>query len=136
MYWLLEKPPVYRLFNAVIGGKMIRRFFIQHYLKPQSGWRILDVGCGTGELLEVLPKNVNYIGFDANSKYITQAQKKFGNRGLFIQKRIEAWRPDDFKDFDAVLTFGVLHHLPDDLSLHMLQMAKLALSNVRGGANS
>lgn len=33
MYWLLEKPSVYRLFNAVIGGKMIRRSIIQHYLK-------------------------------------------------------------------------------------------------------
>ena len=61
----------------------IYNILIKNYLRPSIGDRILDIGCGPADLLSYLPQ-VEYIGFDANSKYISDAKRRYGNQGTFI----------------------------------------------------
>jgi SAM-dependent methyltransferase len=50
--------------------------------------RMLDVGCGPGELLRCVP-GVTYVGFDSNPSYIERAKRIIGDRGTFFAERYE-----------------------------------------------
>ena len=54
---VLSIPFVYRLFGQLIGGASWRRRFVNEYIRPQQGDRILDIGCGPGVLVPYLPKS-------------------------------------------------------------------------------
>ena len=47
--------------------------------KPRN---ILDIGCGTGKILESLPA-VDYYGYDISKKYINYAKKKYKSRKIY-----------------------------------------------------
>jgi 2-polyprenyl-3-methyl-5-hydroxy-6-metoxy-1,4-benzoquinol methylase len=42
-----------------------------------SGARVLDVGCGSGALISLLPPDVNYVGVDFNPELISQNRLKY-----------------------------------------------------------
>ena len=44
-------------------------------LRPFPGARLLDAGCGTGSLLDNLPPDVHYVGFDVNPAYLEAAER-------------------------------------------------------------
>jgi hypothetical protein len=41
------------------------------------------IGCGPADILDFLPA-IDYIGFDANPKYIQEARKRYKDRGTFL----------------------------------------------------
>jgi trans-aconitate methyltransferase len=45
--------------------------------------RVVDVGCGTGEILDFLPAGIHYHGFDLDPNYIAAAREKYSDRGRF-----------------------------------------------------
>jgi ubiquinone/menaquinone biosynthesis C-methylase UbiE len=79
----LNLPSVYSKFQDLLGAAAYRERLVECYLKIQPGERILDVGCGPGDILNFLPE-VDYIGIDINPSYIAKARKVFGNRGQFL----------------------------------------------------
>jgi SAM-dependent methyltransferase len=128
----LKFPSVYRLFTWLIGGQVLRRRFIEVHLAPRPGWRVLDVGCGTGELLAYMPQGVTYVGFDPCSQYLEQARRTFGPRGDFYLGGVEDWSPQTLGNFDAVVAFGLLHHLPDAVLVDFFRKARQCLAARRG----
>lgn len=79
---LLGVPAIYRAFQRAVGGDVGRRIAREH-IRPQPGERLLDVGCGTGGMLRVMP-DVNYVGVDISADYIADARRRHGGRGTFI----------------------------------------------------
>ena len=73
--------------------------------------RILDIGCGTGNLLYLLErenKNLELYGIDISEKMLNIAKNKLKNSKLSIQSAEDI----DFKDdsFDFVFSTEAFHH--------------------------
>jgi len=88
-------------------------------LRP--GERVLEVGCGTGEVAQRARARVGpegeVVGVDPSADMIAVARKKATRAGLTIDYRIAAIEALPFADgsFDVVLSSLMMHHLPDDL---------------------
>lgn len=103
---------VYRALQTVIGGRRARARYIDEHVRPQAGDRILDIGCGPGDILDFLP-DVDYVGVDVNPQYIASAQTHYGSRGRFLCLSVNAFELPEPGTYDLVLVNGVLHHLTD-----------------------
>jgi hypothetical protein len=80
----LTSPWVYEFFHHLIGARRWLQRFTDEVIRPRSGDRVFDIGCGPGALLRCLPETTSYIGFDRNEAYITRARRMHGARGGFI----------------------------------------------------
>lgn len=112
IYTILSLSRVYSLFQAIVGAWRFRRRLVVEHIHPCGGERLLDVGCGTAELLELMP-NVRYVGFDHNPRYIESARKKYGDRAEFHVADVRDVAQKFQGCFDIILVSCVLHHLDD-----------------------
>lgn len=80
------------------------------------GKRVLEVGCGRGVGIEILLAlgAAHVTGFDLDPKMVALAQervKKYGDRArVFVGDAEAVGAPDS--SFDAVMAYGILHHVP------------------------
>lgn len=123
---ILSIPFFYSLFQKILGQDRAYNVLIKNYLRPSIGDRILDIGCGPADILSYLPQ-VEYIGFDASEKYISDAKKRYANRGTFICELVTSDNLTYREYFDIVVVFGVLHHLDDIEAEKLFQLAHTAL---------
>jgi SAM-dependent methyltransferase len=104
----------YELFQSALGARASRRRLVQDFIRPRPGDRILDAGCGPADVLDALPTDVSYVGFDASDGYIRDATTRWGSRGRFFAADAgDALPADLLGQFDTVLGIGLLHHLDD-----------------------
>jgi ubiquinone/menaquinone biosynthesis C-methylase UbiE len=88
-------------------------------IKP--GDRVLDVGCGTGDLALAAEKLAGPTGevhgIDASPKMIAVARRKANKAGTGVAFQVGLIEDISFPDdhFDVVLSTLMMHHLPDDL---------------------
>jgi tRNA (uracil-5-)-methyltransferase TRM9 len=76
---------------------------------PTSG-SVLDVGCGNGRFGEFLKQGIfEYTGIDSNQELLDVAKIKLPG-GRFINQEITQLKVQN--QFDLVVCFGVLHHIP------------------------
>lgn len=52
---------------------------LEAHVKP--GARVLDIGCGCGDLVPLLPRDVQYLGIDLVPDFIEEATKCYGKQG-------------------------------------------------------
>lgn len=92
-------------------------------LNFQTGFRVLDLGCGNACFLPVLSlyqKDFFYLGVDASSNLIDLAKKNQGN--YFKVLNILDLDKLEEKDFNIIFSWAVLHHVPgEDLRQKVLQ---------------
>jgi len=127
---LLAAPRVYALFADIVGRKRTRLKLVRDYLKPFPGCRILDIGCGTANIVSLLPDSVGeYVGFDMNGAYIEHARKRWSDRSYcrFFCQRVDESAELEAEHFDAVLAAGIVHHLNDDEAWRLFHIAYRAL---------
>lgn len=110
----------YRAFKVLTRGDGTMAAMATQYVKPTSGERILDVGCGYGDLAQHLP-GVEYVGVDSNKLYIDFAKRQHAARGDFLLGDVATLQVVDLGRFDAAVAIGVLHHLPDSVVSTMLR---------------
>jgi SAM-dependent methyltransferase len=124
---VLSLPAGYRLFRWMVGGDSAWKIYLDEYVKPVAGDKILDLGCGPADVLNYLPM-VNYTGLDISPEYICSAKKRFGSRGRFCCADIgPAAIEGEQGTFDLVLATGVIHHLDDAQAARLFDLAHLAL---------
>jgi SAM-dependent methyltransferase len=124
---VLSSPRVYDTFQRLMGGHVGRTDFATTMVRAGAGTRVLDIGCGTGDLLHYLPPGIVYEGWDPSADYIDAARQRFGARGVFHAGLLAE---DDVRrtaPFDVVIASGVLHHLDDDELVAFARLARLAV---------
>lgn len=122
---------IYNLAQRMVGAEKARHLLVHDYFPSRNSYRMLDIGCGTAEILRHLPASIDYHGFDASEAYIRQATQLFGSRGTFRAEFVREATLDDLGGFDIVLAFGLLHHLDDHEADILFKLANHAL--VPGG---
>ena len=80
-------------------------------LNPQRGERILDLGCGTGQLTQkITERSADVLGLDASPEMIGQARQNFPSLQFVLQ---DAAKMDFSEEFDAVFSNAALHWMLD-----------------------
>ena len=124
---ILSVPAGYRLFRRLVGGKDVLRIYLDEYVKPVPGEKVLDIGCGPADVLDYLPK-VDYTGVDISPEYIASAQKRLGHRARFFCSDVAAFiLQKEQGTFDLVLATGVVHHLENSQATGLFELARKAL---------
>lgn len=124
---IFSSAPVYNLAQRMVGAEKARRLLVRDYFPQYADYRMLDIGCGTAEILRHLPEGISYYGFDASDAYIRQAKRTFGKRGTFKAELVRQASLQELEPFDIVMAFGLLHHLDDAEARTLFTLAAQAL---------
>ena len=121
----------YDCYQHLIGSKRAKQWLVRNIWKCKAGEKVVDMGCGTGEVLAYLPPDVDYVGFDVSKDYIKQAWKQHGRKACFLLGTAEDFidgKDTPLLDADLILCTGLLHHLDDKEALTLLKLAKRILA--------
>jgi ubiquinone/menaquinone biosynthesis C-methylase UbiE len=110
--------PLYDPIVKLLGGDKARMVLLDH-AALQPGYRVLDIGCGTGTLATLIKRlypDVDVVGIDPDAKALARARRKAANAGVSIQ--FDQGFGDDLPyaeaSFDRVFSSFMFHHLPPD----------------------
>jgi ubiquinone/menaquinone biosynthesis C-methylase UbiE len=110
--------PFYDPFVKLLGADAARKTLLDQ-AAIQPGFRILDVGCGTGSfaiLIKRLHPAVDVIGLDPDLKALVRAKRKAERALISIrlnQGFVDAL-PYNNRTFDRVFSTFMFHHIPVD----------------------
>lgn len=83
-------------------------------VSPKPGWRVLDVGCGTGTgLTPYLEAGCTAVGVEVSTAMLEKAAIRIGNRAE-LHLTDGSSLPFEDATFDLVLASMVLHEVPSD----------------------
>ncbi|MEE9281928.1 MAG: methyltransferase domain-containing protein [Myxococcota bacterium] len=127
--WLLPfYDPLCRLLGA---GRHLAAFVAEADLQP--GHRVLDVGCGTGNLTLLtkrLHPDLEVVGLDPDPKALARARRKADRAGLTVQLDLGFSQELPYPDasFDRVLSSFMFHHLDRDTKAATLRETRRVLA--------
>ncbi|KQR13017.1 MULTISPECIES: class I SAM-dependent methyltransferase [Xanthomonas] len=128
LHAVLSAPWAYDLLQNLLGAHRGRTQLVRDHIRPGQEFTILDIGCGTGEIVPHLPGDSSYHGFDLSPLYIDSAKRRFGQRATFHCMDIADYQPtDNSKLADVVLAIGILHHLDDGIAHKLIEGARSKL---------
>lgn len=111
----------------MVGAESSRKTYLAEHAKPVPGDKILDIGCGPGDILDYLP-DTDYTGLDISPEYISAARQRYGLRGRFCCGDVGLTTIEGEQgSFDLVLAVGVIHHLDDAQAAKLFTLARRAL---------
>jgi ubiquinone/menaquinone biosynthesis C-methylase UbiE len=114
-HWLL---PLYDPLTRLVGiPRLHRRLLDQAGLR--AGQQVLEIGCGTANLLLAAKKaapGIGAVGLDPDPTALARASRKARRRGLDVRldRGYADALPYDDESFDVVLSSLMLHHLPTE----------------------
>ena len=91
----------YRKLRTLVQSKNSASRLVSDFLKIHPGQRVLDIGCGTGDILAQLPHDMDYHGYDIDPGYIASARKRYGHRGSFVVRSVSLEAMDGLGTFDV-----------------------------------
>jgi len=128
LYRALNQAGIYSALQNLLLRRGSRDRYVREFVRPFAGCRVLDIGCGPGDILAYLPESIgNYLGVDMNPEYIEAARRRWGARGAFRCERVEAATVKESDAYDIALANGTLHHLDDGEALSLFDIAHRTL---------
>lgn len=125
-------PEMWNIFRRVLednfrGEKAtIRRELFRH--RPSVRPRILDVGCGTGELTQMFVQaGYDYFGVDLLDSFITYARARHASTNAQFATMDASHMSFPDASFDNILVTGVIHHMTDDVARAVLSEMRRVL---------
>lgn len=115
-------PRIYSTVTLLLRGRNTTQSFVNKYVRAKKGDCVLDIGCGTGDILNFLD-DIEYHGFDLDPTYIEMAKKRYGARGAFFCKAVSRHAFPGESTFDIILAMGIVHHLRDDEAEQLFELA-------------
>ena len=109
---ILKYPFFYNFYQITIGCRPFLKRFANDYLKIDTNQKVLDLGCGTGNVCCFLPQNIDYVGIDISPKYIEYASKKYSKFKFLCKSLAEEISLN--KTFDVVYGEAILAGLTDE----------------------
>jgi SAM-dependent methyltransferase len=110
--WYEEKVRTFGFDHRGLGfrsvGSQVRRFEALLGVGDLEGKRVLDVGCGFGDLFGFLEErgiHTAYTGIDVCAPMIRRSIERFGERAAFTAADVLEYEPDE--EFDYVLASGL-----------------------------
>jgi ubiquinone/menaquinone biosynthesis C-methylase UbiE len=110
--------PLYDPIVKLLGGDKARMVLLDH-AALQPGYRVLDIGCGTGTLATMIKRfhpDVEVVGIDPDPQALARARRKAAKAAVSIQ--FDEGFGDDLPyaaaSFDSVFSSFMFHHLPSD----------------------
>jgi len=93
----------------------------------KDGDKILDLGCGSGRLIEILhDKRINYICLDSSQRLIEIAKKNYPGFNFLVGEALNLPFPEN--SFDKVFSIRVLPHIPSkEFQIEFLKEVKRVL---------
>ena len=114
--WFDKQAPVYDETNTILYSKngKISCENIFDFLKDIEYEKLLDIGCGTGYLIDMLAKNyeAEFTGLDLSPEMIKQANNKNIKNAKFVEGRSDEI-PFEDNTFNIVTCSQSFHHYPD-----------------------
>ena len=114
--WFDDQAKVYDETDTLLYSKYgkISCKNIFDYLKDKKYESLLDVGCGTAYLIDMLSKThqAKYVGLDLSTEMINQAKEKKIEGAEFIVGKADEL-PFEDNTFDVVTCSQSFHHYPD-----------------------
>ena len=107
--------PLYDPFTRLFGFRKIQKALLDQ-AELQSGFRVLDVGCGTGTFAVLVKRqypDVAVVALDPDPKALARAERKARKAGVSIQfdRGFSDALPYDAGVFDRVFSSLMFHHL-------------------------
>src|SRR5262252_6733191 len=107
--------PLYDPIVKLFGGARARKALLDH-AAIQPGHRVLDIGCGTGDLVTLIKRlhsDVDVAGLDPDPKALARARRKAERAAVTIQldQGFSDELPYPDASFDRVFSSFMLHHL-------------------------
>lgn len=102
--------------DGVYGGvlsPMLKRARLRQaarYLRP--GDRIVDLGCGDGDLAAAVAGPIVYTGVDVDHDVLEAGRTRFPEH-RFVSHDILSGPPEDVGPADALVMLAILEHVPD-----------------------
>jgi SAM-dependent methyltransferase len=120
---LLSNPLVWEVSRRGLDlafGLYRRRIRLMHEWNLLAGDpSILDVGCGIGSYAHI--SEGRYLGVDLDPAYIAYARRRHGRPGRSFECMDVATLEETAESFDLVLIVDLVHHLPDEGALRLLE---------------
>lgn len=128
--WVYKHPQLYNTLQ-IIGNLNTDAYYtpLKKTLKRIETNSVLDIGCGSGEILKYLPKTIRYTGIDSNQYFIDYAKKKYGGDiREFICR--EASEIDRFitAPFDTLIFSMFIHHCSNEYVISLWDSIKESIT--------
>jgi SAM-dependent methyltransferase len=130
LWKIFSSPAMYQWVQNLLGRRT-RELFVEQYIRARPGDFLLDVGCGTGEIVEYLHDDIQYVGIDFSQEYINFALRRNHKQAHFICGDVADVDYSRYGRPDIILAEGLLHHLGDEEVCALLQKIKKVI-NISG----
>jgi ubiquinone/menaquinone biosynthesis C-methylase UbiE len=125
-YWSIVGPKSKDEYHDLGRGK--HQMLLAHGLMPHS--RVLDIGCGTGQLTEVLAEYLSpqglYYGTDIAPEAIAFCRRKFSRANFFFVQNQMTHVPLEGLQFDFIYLGSVFTHMyPEEIQALLTDLQRL-----------
>ncbi len=129
--WITSQKAYYPRFRKEYGAvqSLIKSYEQENRLEGGQKLRLIDIGCGSGDFLEVLKKNRNLdlYGIDTTESSVKICKAKGLNVSCSYLDELLAGN-ENFNAFDFVTSFHVLEHVPQPFQF-VADMKKLLVKD-------